>query len=258
MTGENQNTGDPGTTAAPKFGSSDQSTNNQGGTFSADDIAKIVNQNRHAQDHIKTLESETASMRAELQRLQEELTRSRSIDDILAAMQQQDTNQPGPTAPQLNQAELLKTLKDEVFRDLTVAQQAAMEQQNWNESVSMLRERHGDGYAQYVDKRAQELGLPVPHLENLAKTSPRAFMELVNPGTTRSAAPTTGSYSSSPVNVDSETEAMFNKINTLRFRNTPEGREAKRTWEDPDFQRRYRVWVLEKAKTKGSQFGNTL
>lgn len=257
MTGENQNTGDPGTTAA-KFGSSDQGTSGSQGTFSAEDLAKIMNQNKHAQDHIKTLESETANMRAELQKLQEELARSRSIDDILAAMQQQDTNQPGSTAPQLNQAELLKTLKDEVFKDLSVAQQTAMEQQNWSESIKMLQQRHGEGYAKYVDQRAAELGLPVPHLENLAKTSPRAFMELVSPGTTRSAAPTTGSYSSSPVNADAETEAMFVKINTLRFRNTPEGREAKRTWEDPDFQAKYRVWILEKAKNKGSNFGNTL
>ncbi len=51
---------------------------------------------------------------------------------------------------------------------------------------------------------------------------------------------------------------MFIKISTLRLRNTPEGREAKRQWEDPDFQRRYRMWVLNRAKTNGSSFGNNI
>jgi len=256
MTGDNQTPVTPDTKA--KFGSPDQGTGTSGGTFSADELNRILTQNKHAQDHIKTLETETASMRSELQRLQEELVRSKSVDDILAAMRQQDDNTPGTTPPQLNQTELLKTLKDEVFRDLSAAQQEAIEKQNWDNSVTMLKQRHGEGYAAYVDQRSTELGISVKHMENLAKTSPKAFMELVSPGANRSAAPTMGSSTASPINADAETEAMFVKVNTLRFRNTPEGNEAKRLWTDADFQRRYRMWVLEKAKTKGSSFGNTL
>jgi hypothetical protein len=250
MTGDNQDPVTPDSTA-PKFGT-DQGTSGSTGQFGKEDLEKVLNQNRHAQDHIKTLESETAAMRAELQRLQEELARSRSIDELLDAMRQQDHNEPGPTAPQLNQEELLKTLKNEVFRDLTLAQQREIEVKNWNQSVEMLRQRHGDGFASYVDKRAAELNIPVEKMEELAKTSPKAFIELVSPGASRSAAPTTGSYKSSPIDADAETEAMFIKINTLRFRNTPEGKEAKRTWDDPDFQRRYRLWILERSKAKGS------
>jgi outer membrane murein-binding lipoprotein Lpp len=253
MTGENQApvTPDQGT---PQFGS-DNGTNAAGGSFGTDDVQKILSQNRHAQDHIKTLESETAAMRAELQALRDELAKAKSIDDLLATMQQ--TNEPGPTAPTLDQEQLLTRLKSEVFRDLSVAQQQSLELQNWNESVSTLRQRHGDGYAKYVDQRAAELGIPVPKMEELAKTSPKAFLELVSPGKTGTAAPTTGSYTQ-PVNADKEAESMFIKISTLRLRNTPEGREAKRQWDDPDFQRRYRLWVLNRAKTNGSSFGNNI
>jgi len=257
MTGDNQNAGDPGSTAAT-FGS-DQGQNSNAPVFGKDDFDKILNQNRNAQDHIKTLESETAAMRAELQRLQEELIRSKSIDDLLSQMRQQDstTTSPGTTSPQFDQEQLLKTLKAEVFRDLTQAQQQSLEIQNWNHSVAALRERHGEGYASYVDQRAKELDIPIPKLEELAKTSPNAFVELVSGKGTRSAAPTMGSQIAPPKN-DADTEAMYVRINTLRYRNTPEGNEAKRVWSDPTFQQKYRMFILEKGKSKGSQFGNNL
>lgn len=254
MTGENQNPVTPDN-AAPQFGS-DQGTGSTA-VFGKDEVERILNQNRHAQDHIKTLESETAAMRAELQALREELVKSKTIDDLLSGIRQPDSNQPGPTAPQIDQERLLKTLKDEIFKDLTAAQQQALERQNWEKSVTTLRERHGDGFATYVDQRAQELNIPVKKLEELAKTSPDAFVELVSPRGPRSAAPTTGS-TSAPINIDKETEAYFTKISVLRLKNTPEGREAKRAWDDPDFQRRYRMWVIEKAKKVGSSYGNTI
>lgn len=257
MTGDNQNPVTPGTTAAG-FGV-DQTTTNAP-VFGKDDLDKILNQNRNAQDHIKTLESETAAMRAELQRLQEELVRSKSIDDLLDQMRHTnsvDTTSPGTKSPQFDQGELLKTLKAEVFRDLTQAQQESLEIQNWNRSIAALQERHGEGYASYVDQRAKELDIPIPKLEELAKTSPNAFVELVSGKGTRSAAPTLGSQLAPPKN-DADTEAMFVRINTMRFRNTPEGNEAKRMWNDPAFQQKYRMFILEKGKSKGSQFGNNL
>lgn len=254
MTDESRTAGDPGSSGAT-FGSDQGSTNTP--LFGKDDLDKILNQNRNAQDHIKTLESETAAMRAELQRLQEELARSKSIDDLLTHMRQPDQDLSGTTSPQFDQEQLLKTLKTEVFRDLTLAQQQSLERENWNKAVNTLRERHGDGYASYVDQRAKELDIPVAKMEELAKTSPNAFIELVSGGKTRTAAPTQGSQTF-PLRTDAETEATFNKINALRFRNTPEGREAKRTWDDPDFQRRYRAFVLDKAKKAGSSFGNTI
>jgi DNA repair exonuclease SbcCD ATPase subunit len=236
------------------FGS-DQGTSTDTATFTKDDIEKVLNQNRHAQDHIRTLESETAQMRAELERMQAELAQARSIDDLLDVMRQQDPNQPGPTAPQFDQERLIKTLKEEVFRDLTAAQQATVQVQNWNKSIEMLRQRHGDGYSEYVTRRAQELNLPIEKMEDLAKTSPDAFMELVSTRGTTSAAPTTGSVVS-PLRGAGDTDAMYSKINTLRFRNTPEGREAKRMWEDPEFQRQYRIHILTKMEKQGSSFSN--
>lgn len=255
MTDDNRTAGDPGASGA-SFGS-DQGQGGNAPLFGKDDLDKILNQNRNAQDHIKTLESETAAMRAELQRMQEELARSKSIDDLLDHMRQPESNMPGSTAPQFDQEQLLKTLKAEVFKDLTMAQQQSLEAENWNRSITVLRERHGEGFASYVDQRARELDIPVTKLEELAKTSPNAFVELVSPGRSRTAAPTTGSHSY-PLKSDAETEAMFSKINALRFRNTPEGHEAKRTWQDPDFQKRYRMHILERAKKVGSSFGNDI
>lgn len=254
MTGDHQTPVTPD--SAAKFGA-DRVPDTKATLFGEEDITKILNQNRHAQDHIKTLETETATMRAELQRMQEELARSKSIDDLLATMQQQNTNEPGTTSPQLDQAELLNTLKDEVFKDLSLAQQRSLEMENWNKSVNALREQHGDGYASYVDRRAMELDIPVAKMEELAKTSPKAFIELVSPGTKRTPTPTM-SGQSVPLNQDATLDAMFSRIQKLRQMNTPEGREAKAQWEDPGFQKQYRQYILEKAKKAGSTYGNNI
>jgi hypothetical protein len=240
----------------PQFGS-DQDPTKGTPAFGNVDLDRILNQNRNAQDHIKTLESETAALRAEREALKAQLEQSRSIDELLTTLKQQESREPGTTSPPMDQEQLLKTLKTEVFNDLTMAQQKALEAENWNKVVSTLQERHGDKFASYVDQRSKELDIPVKKMEELAKTSPNAFLELVSPGRQKSAAPTMGSQSMA-FNADANVGAMFDKIQHLRFKNTPEGREAKRTWDDPDFQKRYRMHVLEKAKTQGSSFGNPI
>jgi hypothetical protein len=208
MTGDNQTSGDP-TQPKAVFGSDQGTSTGAAGNI---DLDKILTQNQHAQNHIKTLESETAAMRAEIQRLSEELNKSRSIDDLLNEMrQQQNSNQPGSTAPQIDQNQLLETLKAEVFNSLTQAQQQAVEQQNWAAATNALRERFGDGYATYVDQRATELNLHPKYLESLAKTSPTAFMELVAPKTSRSAAPTMGSQTA-PLSADKDFDEMAARL----------------------------------------------
>lgn len=257
MTDDNRSpvTPDEGT---PKFGT-DKGTTEGTPSFGKDDIEKVLSQSRHAQDHIKTLETETATLRTELRVLQEEVAKSRSIDDLIAAMQQdQGTNSTGPKAPQLDQQELLTKLKQEVFRDLSTSQQQALEQKNWQQSISVLKERFGDKFGHQVDKRAEELGMPIEQMEIMAKTSPAAFIELVaGVKTTRTPAPTMGSQSA-PYNSEADIEVMYARVIRLKTSNSPEGKEARKTWGDPEFQKQYRAHILSKAKKAGSSYGNMI
>ena len=133
---------------------------------------------------------------------------------------------------------------------MTYAQQVEQENQNWSTVESELRERHGEGWAAYVDERAQALGMTNDQMEGFAKTSPKAFMELVG-GQTRTAQPTTGGVVPPQGGFD-ETEAEFRKIAQARKDlSTEEGREANRLWQDPEWQKKYRMSILKDVENKG-------
>jgi len=223
-------------------------------SFSQEDISKILKQNANAQEHIKNLETETAQFRSQIRELQEELQKAKSIDDLLDGLQQPNDT-PGTTSPQIDETQLLNKLKEEVFRDLSAAQQQALEEQNAAEAVRAAQEKFGDGYKSYVQQRAQELDLSLEQIENYARTSPKVFMELLGTPKGQTPSPTTGSLSA-PIDSDADIEAKYRRISTLRLMNTPEGIEARRTWENPEFQAQYRRHILEKASEKGSTFGN--
>ena len=219
-------------------------------TLSQDEIQKIVKQNLNAQEHIKRLESETKQYREQLSELQNELSKSRTIDELLEGIQQQNET-PGPTAPQINKDELLNELKAEVFRDLSAAQQAALEEQNAAEAVRAAQERYGEGYKSYVQERATDLGVSLEQMEQYAKTSPKVFMELLGGQKVQTPTPTMGNQTLPP-NQDTDIEATYKKVATLRLMNTPEGIEARRLWESNEFQAKYRQHILDKAEKQGS------
>lgn len=239
----------------PQFGGGgNQDTNNDQPRYTNEDIQKILNRNSNAQSHIKTLESETAQMRDEIQRLTDELNRSRSIDDLLEAMQQQsnEPNSPGSTTPQLDKNELLADLKKEVFNELSQAQRAELEERNWQETEQLLRQKYGERYGFYVDERAKELDMTNDEMESLARIKPKAFMELIGEKTTKTPSPTQSSQMSVPQNSGDNIEALFEKVQRLRKNpTTEEGREAMSMWSDPAFQAKYRQHILEKARQEG-------
>ena len=237
--------------------SSEDSSKSDNITLSQDEIQKIVKQNLNAQEHIKNLESETKQYREQLSELQNELTKSRTIDELLESIQQQNTDTPGPTAPQINKEELLNELKAEVFRDLSAAQQSALEEQNAAEAVRAAEELYGEGYKSYVQQKAADLGVSLEQMEQYAKTSPKVFMELLGGQKSQTPTPTIGNQTLPPSN-DSDIEARYKRVSTLRLMNTPEGIEARRLWESDEFQSQYRRHVLEKAQKEGSDFRNQI
>lgn len=234
--------------APAKFGSDQETTTP---VFGKEDLEKVLKQNQHGQDHIRRLESETAEMREQIRQLQQELSNSRSIDELLSEIRQQNTesHEPGSTTPPVDENKLLEKLKSQVFADLSAAEQANLEQSNWQQSKTLLQERHGDGWASYVDSRAEELDMSIKDLESLAKTSPKAFIELVSPGQKPKGAvnPTQSTFKQAPVSGDDDFEVRIQRLSVLRRDlSTPEGRQANAEWNSPEFKARWAQHILAK------------
>ena len=254
MTDDNQNASDPSTEAKPEFGS-DKDQSKVKPQFGQDDISEILKQNVHGQAHIKTLESETAQLREEIKTLQQELANAKSVDDLINEIRQnnESTTMTGSTTPQIDEEQLLAKLTEKVTSTMTLQEQLKLETDNWNTVTQALQAKHGEGYAAYVDSRARELGMNNVQMETLARQNPKAFIELVSPGTTfNRTAPTTPSMTSPKSNESQEQEAEFSKVARLKKDlSTEEGREANRKWNDPDWQRVQRQRILDKAKREG-------
>lgn len=249
----------------PQFGSGGNKNTDQEShdsnkpQFTAEEFEKLVSRNAHAQDFIKTLKTETAELREQVQALRSKVEHSRQMDDILEALQQRDenTNMPGQTTPQLDTTELLAQLKADVFNELSTAERQRLEEKNWTETQNLLQQQYGERYAYYVDERAKELDMTNDEMEDLARTKPKVFMELLGSQKKTSTSPTIPSQSSAPMSGAGDAGDYYAKINRLRRDlSTEEGRQAAKVWSDPEFQQKYRMYILEKAQKEGSQFGN--
>jgi len=249
MTDDNQTQVTPDN-LEPEFGKGDhQPETKQESKFSTEEIEKILKQNTNARSHIETLESETAQMRAEIKALQEQMEKSRTIDDLINTYGQQGDTTPGTTSPLVNEQELLAKLKAELKADLSAEQLREKEEQNWRESLVQAKAKFGEKYASYVDQKAQDLGIPVKDMESYARTSPKVFMELLGGSkSTSQPSPTYSSQTTSVGRADDNIEIQYSRYVSLRKQDTPEGREAKRILQDPGFMERYRLHILSKAK----------
>lgn len=131
---------------------------------SAEDALKSV---PHAQEHIRTLETELAQVKEELtkRRTAEEL-----LDEIKSGSQQENTTQ---------QAELdTDSLEQLVNQTLTKREQQATAKQNASSVANKFTEKFGDSAETSYQQIAKENGMTVQQLNNLAATSPNAVLRL--------------------------------------------------------------------------------
>jgi len=205
-------------------------------------------------DFIETLKSETKDYRDKIQQLESQLQQAKTIDELLERVKDyepSDTHEP--TAPRLDEDKLLSKLEERVFGKLSQKQREDVEMQNWNESVSKLQEKFGDKYADYVRSRATELSVPIHEMDRLAKTSPKAFLELVSgqQQRTNNMQPTTTTQRSSSASQSQEkyNEEYFDKISRLRNVKGPEGDEARRVYNSKEYQANWRKAILAKTQS---------
>ena len=232
----------------PEFNADTQQTPEP--KFGQAEVEALLKQNSSGQEFIEVLKGETATLRDEVKGLQQELANKKSMEDMIEDIRQQDPNSPDPTGPQLDENKLLDKMREQVSAEMSFAQQLAAEQSNMAVVTAELESRHGEKYASYVDLRAKELGMTNQDMEVLARSKPKAFMELVSPGAA-SSIHSTPSQSQPQESGEDVAGKEYDRINRLRREFTPEGREAKQRWDDPDFQSLHRARIIAKAEAEG-------
>ena len=140
------------------------------------DNAAVVNKIVHADKHISTLEAELAQARADLQARStlEELT------ERLA--KNQNSEVPNRELPDTNRPDAVKT--DDIEAKIAAALKADRDKTNRDSNITKVRdglkERFGPDYNNELPAIAAELGVGTDFLNNIAGTSPSAFLKLVD------------------------------------------------------------------------------
>lgn len=179
-----------------------------------------------ADGYIKNLEDQLAQMREDLQKqdyaktlLEELQTKATSPTNVKPAVANNNnnggTNTEGNTQPQVSE-DILKSLVEQTLtareRDNTVKQNLALVDQE-------LEKTYGTEAPQVVQQKAQELGLSVKRLQELASESPTAFFNLIGEPKKSFQPIVSGTVRTEGVNMQASTERNFDYYQKLRREN---------------------------------------
>lgn len=132
---------------------------------SAEDALRSV---PHAQEHIKTLETELAQMK-------EELTKRKTTEELLDELK--SGNQPVEATPQgveLDQDRIMQLVNQTIEQK----EQQSKAKQNAQTVASKFTEQYGAQAESAYNQIAKDANLTVEQLNNLAATSPNVVMKL--------------------------------------------------------------------------------
>lgn len=171
-------------------------------------VEELAKGKKHADDFIEQLKGELSSMRSEMDTVKTDLAARERLEDVLDKLASRDSRrdddyddsnresnyQSGQPAISRKDIETLiehKVTQNE--RDRTAAE-------NRKVAVDKLKEMYGNDYTSKLNDVRESLGLDKTTLNNLAATSPKAFLELVTPKGSNSERP----FSPPPTNTRSE------------------------------------------------------
>lgn len=141
-----------------------------------------------AQNHISTLESELKALR--------EKDESRApVDKVYETVQELLRQKADQPAGAVDEA----TIVGLIDRQLTASKQADNAEANKRAVVEALRGKFGDKAQEVYNAKANELGVGVGFLNDVAKKSPKAALELFGLG---AKAPSMPAHSSGSINLD--------------------------------------------------------
>lgn len=120
-----------------------------------------------AQDHIVKLEKEAAEMKAKA-------TETKTMEDILAALQSQGQQEAPPSVP----AQEID-IDSRIAEVLAVQEKQKLEKANGDLVVTKVQEAFGENAGEVYYSKAEALGLNKQAIDSLARTSPEAVFSML-------------------------------------------------------------------------------
>jgi hypothetical protein len=153
---------------------------NERGEPKYDSIEKALDALKHSQEYIPQLKTDADRWKAEAERLQAELAQRASIEDTLSRF----TNQRTPEAPSTT-TEAPKALDETAVeamlqRALTAREQQQLSAQNISAVTNTLTQKFGEKAKEVLSAKAQELGMSLESVKQLAASSPTAVLAWFN------------------------------------------------------------------------------
>ena len=245
MTDQNMS-GDPGNKDdTPSFSSQADQQSKKQDEINIEDVLK---RDRHAQEHIRKLEAERKADRDRIAALEQDLAKAKTIDDLMSWRKQDsytDMNEPTSrdNVSQIDVDALVTAAEQRVLESLSAKERESREMNNYQSVLNALKEKHGEHVDSKVANRAQELGMSIPDMVGVARRSPRAFFELMGEKEIKTPASTFGGNT----NLKGSSEPGVDDMLRLMKDKDP---AARKTWQDPEYQRRLRLKILEEYRKK--------
>jgi multidrug efflux pump subunit AcrB len=143
----------------------------------------------HAQQFIDRLKAEKEEMLKDIETLQEQARQGKTLEDVERSLSErlgtkatQDTPEESQTKPEDIEALLESRLGEKLPEYLKQYESSKTAEQNELEVSKALTDRYGDKAREALSKKAEELGIPMEDMRNLAKKSPKAVIDMFQSG----------------------------------------------------------------------------
>ncbi len=151
----------------------------------APDLSEIAKGKYHADQHIARLEQEQANLRKELDKrltyeeviakIEAAKTSSKPVARVEENADEHANEKPHTPSNELDLSKVEELMRKTYQQESVKAQQA----KNIEQIKDTLVKSWGAGYERALSQKAEELGLSKEYMDNLAASSPKAFLALV-------------------------------------------------------------------------------
>lgn len=136
------------------------------------DVPTALEGLRHAQGFIETLKAEKQALEAEHQRLRSELEKRQSVEDIVGRLANSQGNASTTNTESLTPEQIAELVKNQFVN----IQTQTVKESNLKSVNDALVKRFGDKAGEVLKAKADELGITVKRLGEIAQESPTAVL----------------------------------------------------------------------------------
>lgn len=165
------------------------------------DIPSALDGLRHAQSFIETLKAEKQALEAEHQRLRDELVKRQSVEEIVGRIAPNQSNASTTNTESITPEQVAEMVKNQ-FVNIQTENTKKTNLQSVNDA---LVKRFGEKAGEVLKAKADELGITVKQLGDLAQQSPTAvlaYFPSAQPAPGNSPTLNTSAFQQAPVDRD--------------------------------------------------------